>query len=77
MVKKRKDGNFDERHEGAKELNQAKGFFGGILGFLAIFKGIRELINIRKGIKKRVNSDPELKKSWDRLGWSINNRALW
>jgi hypothetical protein len=65
MLKKRKDGSFDEREKGAKELNQTKGFFGGILGFLAIFKGRRELKNINNRIDKRKNADPRFKKAWD------------
>ena len=31
-------------------------------------KNILALGKIRKDIQKRVNADPELKKSWDRLG---------
>ena len=36
MLKERKDGNFDERRKGAKEINQASSFLGSIIGLLTL-----------------------------------------
>tara|TARA_B100001564_G_C20010271_1_gene389939 strand:+ start:40 stop:255 length:216 start_codon:yes stop_codon:yes gene_type:complete len=67
MLKKRKDRNFDERHDGARELNQAKGFLGGILGFLAIFKDIKALAKGREKLyKKNVKTQAD-KERFDQL----------
>ena len=62
MVKIRKDGGFDERHKGAKDLNQAAGFLAAIIAFFVLVKNFIFLGRDVKRIKKELADDPEYQK---------------
>ena len=57
MLKERKDGNFDERRKGAKEINQASSFLGSIIGLLTLPFSIWQEEKKLKGLRNDIDSE--------------------